>query len=137
MSRILWAAIVLLTACSDGGPNDDRLFVDLIVDPVSIRFKITVEITDWDGEYLASEVQLEVESLVGAIPLATPIPRKTGALSRQFPYCELTIGRTDFAFAGPATIVWTTFMWSADTMDPDLNNIAQSKSGQLAVSCPV
>ncbi len=140
MSRILWAAIVLLTACSDGGPNDDRLFVDLIVDPVSTSFRITVEVTDWDGEYLASEVQLEVESLDGPIPLATAIPRKTGALSRQLPYCfEVTIvtaqGLVMFSFVGPVSIVWTAFMWLADTMDRDLNNVAQSKSGRLSVSC--
>ena len=81
------AATVLLTACSDGGPNDDRLLVDLIVDPVSRSFRITVEIADWDGEYLATDVQLEIASdfFDGPIPLATATPRKAGSLSRQSP----------------------------------------------------
>ncbi len=139
MSRILWAAIVLLTACSDGGPNDDRLFVDLTDDPVSTSVRITVEITDWDGEYLASEVELESPGIVDLIPLATPTPRKIDSLSQRLFYCVVTIVTaqtvTTFRFAGPVSIIWTVFMWSADTMDPDLSNVTQSKSGQLSVSC--
>ena len=138
MSRILVAATVLLTACSDGGPNDDRLLVDLIVDPVSRSFRITVEITDWDGEYIATDVQLEVtdDFFFGPIPLATAHPFKAGSFSRQLPYCDITLGRVAFSFVRPVSIIWTAFMWSVDTMDPDFNNFAQSKSGQLTVSCP-
>ena len=137
MTRILAVTAILLTACSDGGPNDDRLFVDLIIDPVARSFRINIEITDWNDEYLASEVGLEVDSSIqgGLLPLATPTPRRVGSSSQTFGYCGASRDSTTLTFVGSVAIVWTVFMWPADTVDPDLSNVALSKSGKRTLSC--